>query len=534
MKKYILSIIVTSLTLMSCGDSFLEEKPQNFEAPENVYTSTKGFQTAMNGLYALSRLEFATFNETPTSQGTFAYESLQIGLDICVRGFKEDAASKQLEDYTFDPANSYMSARWTWAYGLIANANQMINNAENPGINWKNPQTDKAYFQAQGRFFRAYAYRYLVYLFGDVPWVTEVTDNFRTDFPRTPKDEVIGHMIEDLKFATENLPEDPSSTTIKQGELTRWAAWHLLSEVYLMSKQYDKARDAALNVINSGKYSLVKARFGSQKNNPGDFFADMFLENNQNRPSGNTESIWVVQDEYNKQGAGGRYMDWTRRAWVPYYQRISGFVLSPELGGRGIGQIRPLEWLLDSYETKDIRNSEYNIKRTWVYNDPKSAKYGQVHKITQADIDAGNCFVSTTKFNYGVADVPNYEGNNKDKMRFRLAETYLLLAEAYLGLGNTTEAANAINVVRSRSNATPVVAANVNLDYLLDERARELLGEEVRRFTLARTGTILTRTRTLNPVSKSKIQDHNVLWPIPQTIIDANSGLKWENNPGYN
>ena len=71
------------------------------------------------------------------------------------------------------------------------------------------------------------------------------------------------------------------------------------------------------------------------------------------------------------------------------------------------------------------------------------------------------------------------------------------------------------------------------MDYLLDERIRELIGEEMRRFTLIRTGKLLERTRKYNSVSGPIIQDYQVLWPIPQNIIDANTGKKWENNPGW-
>ena len=95
------------------------------------------------------------------------------------------------------------------------------------------------------------------------------------------------------------------------------------------------------------------------------------------------------------------------------------------------------------------------------------------------------------------------------------------------------EAAASINVVRARANATPVDPADVDMDYILDERARELLGEKHRRFTLVRTGMLLERVRRLNPKSKDGIRDYHVRWPIPQTAIDANSGAVLEQNPGY-
>lgn len=536
MKKYILSFPVLFIMLLSsCGDSFLEENPKNFEAPENVFVNTQGFQTAVNGLYAHVRLEYSTWDGP--NLGSTAYEALQAGLDICIRGKKDDANLGVIENYTIDPAHQFTRGRWKWAYAAIANANQIINRAEDGSVNWTN-SSDKANFQAQARFMRAYLYRYLVYLYGDVPWVDKIEEQYRTDFVRTPKSEIIAHMIEDLEFAVTNLSSNADD--VKQGELTSWAARHLLTEIYLLASQYEKAKTHALEVINSGHYQLMKERFGEKKNEAGDAFADMFLENNHNRSSGNMESIWVIQSEYNKQG-GGKDIDWTRRAWVPRYENVDGFVNSVEYGGRGLGQICPLDWLLDSYETADMRNSNYNIRRDWYYNKPGDERYGQKFEFDPVNnpthksyYDNGYFFYSTTKFDYGVLGNENGENSVfKDKTRFRLAETYLLLAEACLGMNDKQGAADAINVVRERANATLVGANDVDYDYLLDERARELLGEEVRRFTLVRTGKLLERTRALNPASGDKIKDHNLLWPVPQEVIDANSDVKWENNPGY-
>jgi hypothetical protein len=88
----------------------------------------------------------------------------------------------------------------------------------------------------------------------------------------------------------------------------------------------------------------------------------------------------------------------------------------------------------------------------------------------------------------------------------RLAETYLLRAEAYLGNNDGINAAKDINVVRSRAKANPVDAAAVTLDYILDERGRELIYEEQRRLTLSRTGKLVERVRLYNPQNSGYIQ----------------------------
>jgi hypothetical protein len=121
----------------------------------------------------------------------------------------------------------------------------------------------------------------------------------------------------------------------------------------------------------------------------------------------------------------------------------------------------------------------------------------------------------------------------------RLAETYLLRAEAYLGKGDMASAAADINKVRARSNAKPVTANEVTLEYILDERARELHFEELRLLTLMRLGKLIERKRMYNPMSnftyntEENVMEYNNLWPIPISAIETNSEAVLEQNPGY-
>ncbi|RZL55439.1 MAG: RagB/SusD family nutrient uptake outer membrane protein, partial [Pedobacter sp.] len=119
-----------------------------------------------------------------------------------------------------------------------------------------------------------------------------------------------------------------------------------------------------------------------------------------------------------------------------------------------------------------------------------------------------------------------------DQYMFRLAETYLLRAEAYLGLSQLANAATDINAVRSRSNASDVLPANVNIDYILDERMRELGSEEKRRITLMRLGLVFDRVKRFNPYYTDVLPTYNI-WPIPASEIERNNGVKLDQNPGY-
>ncbi|MCC8174193.1 MAG: RagB/SusD family nutrient uptake outer membrane protein [Odoribacter sp.] len=239
---------------------------------------------------------------------------------------------------------------------------------------------------------------------------------------------------------------------------------------------------------------------------------------------------------------GDSNTDWTKRAWVPKYYNIDGFIYADSLGGRGLAQLVAFKDLWNMYEENDIRYSQYNVKKLedWYFNNPASVRFGKraIDTLSQQDLDTyyegGTLCTVTTKFFYGKTDSdPSYNGNSKDRMKFRLAETYLLRAEALIQLGRTGEAAEMINTVRRRAGATEISATEATLDFLLDERVCELLGEELRRFTLVRTGKLLDRVKKYNLKSASKIKDHHILWPIPQDVIDSNSGIKFPQNDGY-
>ena len=541
--KYLTFGAIAAL-LAGCSD-FLDEELKSSLAPDNTYTSSLGFEVGCTGLYSIARSEYNTWGESGAfmHNGACAYAVQQIATDIVFQSGAKDGSLTPYANLTMTPSTLFIESYWNWSYALINSSNEVLLYSEK-NTNWDYP-TDKALYQAEARFFRAYAYRSLVYLYGDVPWVETIQQPFVLDFTRTPKAEVLSHMVDDLKFAVENLPANPDE--VKPGKLTKWAALHLLSEIYLCKGEYDNARKAAQEVIDSGYFSLIKERFGAEKSKNGDYFHDLFVENNQNRTSGNTESIWVMQFEYKTTGGGTPSDDWSRRDWGPQYHSINQFfVVSSEYGGRGLGQIAPFKWWIGTantnatpdaglpngiFEETDVRNSEYNFKREWLSN--VDATRGQRVAITDKYWEDGWLFPAPTKFFFAHDDDLTSTGSYRDRMKFRLSETYLLLAEAYLGLGDAENAAKAVNVVRSRAKASVVSGADMDMDFLLDERIRELVGEESRRFTLVRTGKYVDRVRKYNTVLRDIVKDYHALWPIPKTIQDANRDVDFPQNPGY-
>lgn len=511
----------------SCNDDYLTENPRSFLAPENTFVNTKGFETALTGLHILVQQEWGWNGGNGDS-----YILYFLGTDLCISG-TQAGSGIPFETYALHPSNVNVQGYWDFHYKAIGNANLIIEAAEKPDINWDFPE-DKNRTIAEARFFRAYNYRALIALYGDVPLVDKPQKPFRLDYTRQPVADIVNFMIEDFKFAVQNLPD----LGAKDGKIAKGAAQHMLAEAYLWAGKPELAEQAAIDVISTGLYKLMTARFGQKASSPGDVYSDLFVEHNQNRAGGNLETIWAVQQEFKVLGGGGQedgHNDWSRRAWVPYYASVSGMSLCDSLGGRGFGRLRPLQWWFDSYESTDIRASKYNIRRDYWYNNPTSANYGKKVGITQEMQNTGFLYPSTTKFNFGkTADDPNFLSSLKDRYKIRLAETYLLLAEAQLLQNKKAEAAANLNVVRARANASPVAPENVTIDYILDERARELLGETHRRFELVRTGKLVERVRRYNPKSKDVIKDYHVRLPIPQVAIDANSGAVLTQNDGYN
>lgn len=567
MKKVkILLVGLLVLTGISCKKNFLDEKPLDFLSTSNAFQNAADFNASVYNLFRLVRDEFYTLNDN----APFDYQyRTDLGIDVT-------AATPNLVA-TYTPTNTGLADHWRRLYKIVAEANTVISRIPASQLT----DAEKKIYEGKGRFFRALAYRTLVYLYGGVPLTLDETTSPKVDFVRSPKKDVLAQCISDLQFAADNIPN--IAIAYKDGDLSKEAANHLLSEVYLADGQFQKAIDAATAVINSGNLNLMTTRFGSMStSNPGDVYSDMFRVGNQNRSKGNREGILVVQIEANNPGgagatnlgfanAGGYCMErvhvpLTRDAnlnGVAFFRWPAGDYSS---GGRGVGFMGPSYWFQDTVwknSGTDIRNANHNFVRKFKVTNPANPMFGQ-------DLDfynlpagtkgtAGEVLVSgrpsralyafqakaTTPFQHPqeLMDPVNRpwpfslkDGaafTFRDEYMFRLAETYLIRAEAYLGLGNTPLAAVDINVVRARSNAAPIAAADVNIDYILDERMRELGVEEKRLLTLNRLGKWYDRVKKCNPYYAAQANTTYNLWPIPQRVIEANREAKIEQNPGY-
>ncbi|QIL74685.1 RagB/SusD family nutrient uptake outer membrane protein [Hymenobacter sp. HDW8] len=525
MKRFTIALtalLITSQLVSSCKDEYLEENPASLYTPQTVLVDSLGFESAMAGLQSVVREQYTRSDE----QGLLGM--MQLGTDVAIPGQVQGAEIPYYNYGLLNAQDQASAVMWSWAYRTINNANQIIQAAETAPATLR--QGYKNRISGEARFFRAYAYNFLATLWGDVPLIEQAITAPRTDFTRTPVADVNAFIINDLTTA---IPNMFIASRAASGRITRGAAQHLLGEVYLRAGQPALAEKVLQELIASGQYRLITARYGVRASAPGDYFADMFIIGNQRRSQGNTELIWGIEQQLLV--PGGTTSAQQRRMWVPAYYNIRGMALADSLGGRGLGRLRLSNWVdYRLYSPEDIRNSKYNLKRRFYYNDPaQTALFGRPVTGLRGSDTIFNITPYTTKWNqFDPSDTFGF-GTIKDLTMMRLGETYLLLAEAQFKQGNTAGAAASLNVLRTRARAAQITAGEVTLNLILDERARELIGEEQRRLTLMRTGTLIERTQRLNGASVTGLTAKNVLLPIPQTSIDLNSDAQLVQNPGY-
>jgi hypothetical protein len=522
-------IFIFGLTLLTaCSDDFLIEEPQDRLFANTLFNSQEGLQQGLNAVYSLARRErtelFTSFEGgavwkagTDVAYGNYTFSSL--------RTFDEYGAN-------MTSSSTGIKVIFNWLYDVVNASNTIITRAESPEIQWQGLNEseslkNKNLIIAQARLLRAWAYRHLTNSWGDVPLSLEEINgnNFRTYWEREDVNIVREQMEQDLLFAEEHLPDNYDNPMI----LSNAVAQHYLAELYLTMGDFTKAEQKAEAAVDNPNFSLVTSRFGVTANQPGVPFMDQFEPGNGLPSDGNTETLWTLLNAPDLLGTAEIAM---RRSWKNRYYNITvddAWAFS-EYGGRGIGRLAHTLYVENLYEDEDDRYSKYAITKYYLKEEGGDTIFTRTptwEEWKQKDPR----YPATKKWDYYEPERPTNSGQYNNMVYLRLAETYLLLAEAELGLGKTDEAAGHINDLRLRSNATPVTASDVDINLILDERARELLSEEHRRYTLNRLGLLVSRTKEHNKFSQ--IEEKNILWPLPQDFIDSNEGPT-DQNSGYN
>lgn len=436
---------------------------------------------------------------------------------------------------------------WDAFYRGINNANTVIDRSdaiEDLDTDFRNRK------QAEARFLRAHYYFVLVQHFGPIHITTEETRSVELEAFRAPEEEVYALIIDDLNFAMDNLPVEQS----EYGRPTRYAAVNHLAKVHLTIGDWDLAADYAIEVIDEGPYRLL------------DDYADVFDPFNQRHD----EVIWSVQwgdnpEVNDRDNQLQRFLG--PREWL-----IDGLVGS-DMYHTGIARFRPTSWSLINIFGNDYRENglhigndvryEVGYKERWPWNDmpnaPSCAVAGEtggwftidpvINEMSDEEIEQyeeDNCIGEVRRMDtwddvyFSTIEKHRYpfqRNHGRDYMYMRLGETYLIAAEALMMQDRHSEAIDYFNAVRMRAEAPGetiplMTAAELDIDEILDERARELAGELHRWTDLKRTGKLLERARLGNPNAAPNIQEHHLLRPIPQHQIDRTEN-EYPQNPGY-
>ena len=671
MKKYIF-ILLALVTVVSCNDkAFLEERTYNDDTG-SFFKNQNAIEIALASAY--SEVQYMVFGN---QRGGSEHNWMLFGLGLDT--FSTTGANTQFSNWeTMTAESGYARHYGEYMYKLSNRANIVVDMIdEHPEIEYSSA-TMKQELRAEAVFLRAWAFRVVTGMFGQVVYAKHMTQEARYDYTMNTRQEAWELLAEDFAYAEANLPKTPRL----MGTVTKAAAAHYLAETYLCLGEFDKAEQAATRVIDGtdGDYHLMMTRFGNRKADAVDRYGnslaapqgaywDLFRssamsdgkfasDSNPNDPD-NKEAIWVAQIDYESGNdvwpLGGSGDSWWRMhkpvlestfaPWVPmggkngtrkgtddvtYYVFTADAVCFPagvapdgagtpadnipEAAGRKLAYplstkidsiavraqgngaatslgLLPSEWVQrpagdinGSYwnDPNDFRGSEIMVQRD--YYTPSGKKWSEVKANVKARVAAG-------LYNVTAADTvnitPRFWKFSDDKhpskstgvyydcdwYMIRIAETYLLRAEAYLGLGDKNNAANDINVLRNRAGAKPVAAGDVDIDYIMDERVRELFGEEQRWITLNRLTCnpkatyVLEKYPTQNTTTTnymyervhkygfgyegapgareaytdiygktrhySNFQPHNYVFPIPTQIIQSNKDVEIPQNDGY-
>lgn len=542
---YIIAILIFTLGSISCN-RMLDEDVRN-QIADKYLDTPNGLEEGVKAGYSFLRTWYG--------QQSAGWMTV-FGTDEFTNG----NADQTFNNYTanINSANGIISGPWNSFYQAINACNAVIDRAPNvKGMTdaLKNTRV------AEARFLRAHYYFLLVQNYGPLHLALQETQGASTVALRSPIEEVYKVIIDDLNFAVANLPVVATDF----GRATLPAAKHMLAKVYLT--RAGTTANQADDYTNAAKFAKEAIAANSNIRLLDDFDLIYKVGNEVN-----AEILFSVQYSnntlYNGSGNGAHMYYWCG------YEGQAGMYRDLE-NGRPWAHYRPTAYMLNLYLPVDSRN-EKSFKRVWLCNKPgtytingksvtlalgDTAFYISPKEVTVAQRNAvkyriyapseysKTIFPSLSKYRDPGRSSINAGDGVRDFVVYRLAETYLIAAEALIMSNKADEALIYVNAVRrraARTGATQVItdsnkkamevtAADLNIDFILDERARELAGEYMRWFDLKRTGKLLERVKKYNADAAPNIQEYHLLRPIPQTQIDRTEGgaTAFPQNPGY-
>ncbi|HJP62650.1 MAG TPA: RagB/SusD family nutrient uptake outer membrane protein [Mucilaginibacter sp.] len=522
----VIMVITISVSITSCKKDLV---PEGQTTTANVYKTFGNYQQVLAKLYTAYALsgqqgpagnpDIAGIDEGFGNYLREYFNMQELTTDEAAIVWN-DGTVHTLHNMTWNNQCEFIRAMYDRIYYEISLDNEFIRNTTDAqlaknGISGSDATTAKQY-RAEARFLRALSYWHAIDLFGNVPFVTE-TDQVGFFFPKqASRADVFNYIESELKA----IDADLGAPRFSYGHADKGVAWTLLTKLYLNAKVYtgtDRSTDAityASKVITSGGYTLEQ------------HFKNLFLADNNN----SSEIIFPIEsDGLHTQGYGG--MTYLIHASVGGKMNVADFGISSQWSG-----LRTTPQYVALFSDP----SGNTDKRAMFFTDGQKNDIADEYTFT--DGLAITKFKNITSTGLAGSDLT---GNfvDTDFPMFRLADVYLMYAEAVLrgGTGGSaSQALDYVNQVRTRafdgSAAGNITAGQLTLPFLLDERGRELLFEGHRRTDLIRFGQFTGGTKIWQwkggTHAGTSVEDYRNLMPIPSTDMINNPTLK--QNPGYN
>lgn len=520
--KKLIFVVTITFFMTSCHDdlNLSPIDPDSF-TQEDVFTSANDAKGALAKLYAGFTL---TGQEGPAGQPDIAdidegfsqFSRMLFNLNVlttdeAVVGWG-DPGLPDLHGMTWSSSNDFTEAMYSRLAQTVSFSNSFIKNAA--------PLADDEEVQsyiAEARFLRAYAYYNLMDLYANVPLTTEIS----TELPMQSNRTETFAFVESELLEIQDLLKPSGSN--EYGRVDQVAAWALLSKLYLNAEvwigeaKYTECVTFSNNVMNSS-YSINT----NDANGNGTAYDELFLADNDTNGAQNEFIFALNFDGLQSQTYGG--------TTFLVHAAIGGSMDPSEFGvNGGWGGIRTTKSLVEKFESGDQRGmfhtdgQNLEIEKIPPFKEGYAiTKFKNVDSNGNAGNDTGGDFVDT--------DLP----------LIRLAEIFLNYAEASLrgGGGNLGLAASKINELRARAygtSAANITSSDLDLDFVLDERSRELYWEGQRRTDLVRydyftTNSFLWPFKGNVPNGTSVDQFRNI-FPLPTNVLSTNPNLT--QNAGY-
>ncbi|WBL21288.1 RagB/SusD family nutrient uptake outer membrane protein [Zunongwangia sp. HRR-M8] len=536
-KKLMLALPIT--LLVSCHDDLDQDPkidPNNF-TENDVFANADEARGAIAKLYASLAL---TGQEGPSGkpditsidEGTSQYSRMLFNLnelttDNAVVSWG-DPGLPDLHAMNWEAGNIFTTAMYYRLAQEVSFCNSFINNAESLSDN-----SEVGYYIAEARFLRAFAYYNLIDLYANIPIVTEVS----TALPaQNSREEVFDFVESELLDIQDQLKESGAN---EYGRVDRVAAWALLSKLYLNAETWvneDRYTDAiayAQQTINSS-YAINT----TDANGNGSAYDELFLADN-NSNGAQKEFIFVLNfDGNNSRTYGGTSF--------LVHAAIGGSMTASDYGVNGGWEgLRTTKALVSKFDYAITETDEdgnpiaWSDRRAMFYTDGQNLEINTIANTFSDGYAVVKFSNIDSQGNSGSDEAGNF--TDTDLPLIRLADIYLVYAEAVTrggSGGDLQTATNYINELRERAfgnNTGNISSSDVNLDLILNERARELYWEGQRRTDLIRFNKF-TSANYLWPFKGgirpgTSVSEYREIFPLPSNIISINPNLT--QNSGY-